>query len=181
MSTNKLVTSLKEKKVGLEKEIMSKVNSGGITMKPKWYFVAGSVFIIFGTIAATVAAVFLINLTIFLIKRQGPGYGKLAMMLESFPFWIPILAVLGIGVGILLLRKYDFSYKKNFFVVAAGFIASVVIAGFVIDRLGLNDIWSRRGLMKGFYQRIENQDNVFPNSPGKGSFQNGRGNGYNRN
>ena len=53
-----------------------------------------------------------------------------------------------------------------------GFIATVAIAGFVIDGLGLNDIWSRGGLMKGFYQRIENQ--------GKGGLQNGKGNGYNR-
>ncbi|KKR43062.1 MAG: hypothetical protein UU51_C0006G0039 [Microgenomates group bacterium GW2011_GWC1_41_20] len=163
MSTNK---------IDIEKEVMSRVTSGEIAMKPRWYFVAGSVFMLLGTIAAAVAVAFLINLTIFLIKKQGPGYGRLAIMFESFPFWIPILAILGIGIGILLLRKYDFSYKKNFLLMIIGFIATVAIAGFVIDGLGLNDIWSRGGLMKGFYQRIENQ--------GKGGLQNGKGNGYNR-
>ena len=163
MSTNK---------IDIEKEVMSRVTSGEIAMKPRWYFVAGSVFMLLGTIAAAVAVAFLINLTIFLIKKQGPGYGRLAIMFESFPFWIPILAILGIGVGILLLRKYDFSYKKNFLLMIIGFIATVAIAGFVIDGLGLNDIWSRGGLMKGFYQRIENQ--------GKDGLQNGKGNGYNR-
>ena len=163
MSTNK---------IDIEKEVMSRVTSGEIAMKPRWYFVAGSVFVLLGTIAAAVAVAFLINLTIFLIKKQGPGYGRLAIMFESFPFWIPILAILGIGIGILLLRKYDFSYKKNFLLMIIGFIATVAIAGFVIDGLGLNDIWSRGGLMKGFYQRIENQ--------GKGGLQNGKGNGYNR-
>jgi len=163
MSTNK---------IDIEKEVMSRVTSGEIAMKPRWYFVAGSVFMLLGTIAAAVAVAFLINLTIFLIKKQGPGYGRLAIMFESFPFWISILAILGIGVGILLLRKYDFSYKKNFLLMIIGFIATVAIAGFVIDGLGLNDIWSRGGLMKGFYQRIENQ--------GKDGLQNGKGNGYNR-
>ena len=163
MSTNK---------IDIEKEVMSRVTSGEIAMKPRWYFVAGSVFVLLGTIAAAVAVAFLINLIIFLIKKQGPGYGRLAIMFESFPFWIPILAILGIGIGILLLRKYDFSYKKNFLLMIIGFIATVAIAGFVIDGLGLNDIWSRGGLMKGFYQRIENQ--------GKGGLQNGKGNGYNR-
>ena len=163
MSTNK---------IDIEKEVMSRVTSGEIAMKPRWYFVAGSVFMLLGTIAAAVAVAFLINLIIFLIKKQGPGYGRLAIMFESFPFWIPILAILGIGIGILLLRKYDFSYKKNFLLMIIGFIATVAIAGFVIDGLGLNDIWSRGGLMKGFYQRIENQ--------GKGGLQNGKGNGYNR-
>ncbi|OGM83480.1 hypothetical protein A2434_03040 [Candidatus Woesebacteria bacterium RIFOXYC1_FULL_41_14] len=163
MSTNK---------IDIEKEVMSRVTSGEIAMKPRWYFVAGSVFMLLGTIAAAVAVAFLINLIIFLIKKQGPGYGRLAIMFESFPFWIPILAILGIGIGILLLRKYDFSYKKNFLLMIIGFIATVAIAGFVIDGLGLNDIWSRGGLMKGFYQRIENQ--------GKDGLQNGKGNGYNR-
>lgn len=135
---------------------MSRVTSGRIAMKPKWYFAVGSVLMLFGTIAASVAAAFLINLTVFLIKKQGPGYGKLTLMLESFPFWIPVLAILGIGAGILLLRKYDFSYKKNFLVMIIGFIASVVIAGFVIDALGLNNILSHRGPMRGFYQQMEN-------------------------
>jgi len=164
MSTNK---------INFEREVMSQVSSGKIAMKPKWYFVAGSAFMLLGVVAMAVATAFLVNLTIFLFKKQGPGYGKLTMMLESFPIWIPILAILGIGVGIVLLKKYDFSYKKNFFIMIIGFIASVVIAGFVIDALGLNDIWSRRGLMKGFYQQIENQE--------KDGLQKGRGNGYNRN
>ena len=164
MSTNK---------INFEKEVMSKVASGKITMKPKWYFVAGSIFMLLGVVAMAVATTFLINLTIFLVRKQGPGYGKLTMMFESFPIWIPILAILGIGVGIMLLRKYDFSYKKNFFVMIVGFIASVIIAGFVIDRLARNDIWSKGRLMKGFYQQIEHQ--------GAGGLQNGRGNGYNRN
>lgn len=160
---------------------MSKVISGKIAMKPKWYFVMGSTLIFIGTIAAAVVAAFLINLTIFLFKKQGPGYGKLTMMFENFPFWIPALAILGIGVGIFSLRKYDFSYKKNFLAIIIGFIASIIIAGFVIDALGLNNVWSKRGLMKGFYQQIENRNVVSPNGPGKGVLQNGRGNGYNRN
>ena len=164
---------MSKNKIDFEKEIMSRVASGKITMKPRWYFVAGSVFMVFGTVAMAVVASFLINLTIFLIKKQGPGYGKLTIMFESFPFWIPVLAILGIGFGIFFLRKYDFSYKKNFFVIIIGFIASVVIAGFVIDSLGLNDIWSKGCFMKGFYQQIEKQ--------GNGGLQNGMGNGYNRN
>jgi len=146
---------MSKNKINFEKEIMSRVSSGEIAMKPKWYFVTGSIFMLLGTIATAVATVFLINLTIFLFRKQGPGYGKLTMMFESFPFWIPILAILGIGIGILLLRKYDFSYKKNFIAIIVGFIASTIIAGFAIDRLGLNDVWSHGKTMRGFYQQME--------------------------
>jgi len=175
MSKNKKVTPKEQKRANFEKEVMSKVTSGQITMKPKWYFVLGSVFSIAGIAALSVASVFLVNIIVFSLRKHGPmGQWKLEAMLESFPLWIPTLAILGITLGIWLLKKYDFSYKKNFFVIIVGFIASIIIAGFVVDQLGLNDIWSKRGMMRKFYQGIENQENIIPNGPGKGNMQNGR-------
>ena len=173
MSTNKKITLKENQETGLEKEVMSKIASGEVVMKPKWYFITGSFFMLFGTIALTVAAIFLINLTIFFIKKQGPGYGKIMLMFNNFPIWIPILAVIGIGVGILLLRKYDFSYKKNFSLIVFGFVASIIIAGFAIDALGLNDVWSKRGPIRNLYQGMEYRNN--------GPIQNIRGGRYNRN
>jgi len=76
---------------------------------------------VLGVFATMVATSFLINLTIFLIKKQGPGYGRITMMFESLPIWIPFLAILGVGIGIIILRKYDFSYKKNFVAIIIGF------------------------------------------------------------
>jgi len=182
MSKNKKIISNKHKEINFEKEIMSKVASGRISMKPKWYFVLGSFFSIVGLIAFSIMSVFLVNIILFLLRKHGPmGQWRIEMMLESFPIWIPVLAVLSIFMGIWLLNKYDFSYKKNFSTIILGFIASIVIAGFFIDQMGLNDVWSRKGMMRNFYQRIENKESIFPNSSGKGIIQNGRGNGYNKN
>ncbi|NMC59785.1 MAG: hypothetical protein GYA51_10455 [Candidatus Methanofastidiosa archaeon] len=172
---------MSKNKIDFEKEIMLQVSSGKITMKPKWYFVAGSVFMFLGVFATMVATSFLINLTIFLIKKQGPGYGRITMMFESLPIWIPFLAILGVGIGIIILRKYDFSYKKNFVAIIIGFIASMIIAGFFIDKLGLNNVWSRKGVMKGFYQQLERRSGVFPAGFKKDDMQNCKGNGYNKN
>ena len=179
MSKNKKITSSRHQKVNFEKEIMSKVSSGRISMKPKWYFVLGSLFSIVGLVALGIMSVFLVNIILFLLRKHGPmGQWRIEIMLESFPVWIPILAFLSIFMGIWLLNKYDFSYKKNFLIVIVGFIASIVVAGFIIDRMGLNDIWSRKGMMRKFYQMIEKRESSFPNSSGKGIIQNGRGNGY---
>jgi hypothetical protein len=65
---------------------------------------------------------------------------------------MPVLAILGMVIGIWLLRKYDFSYKINFKLLIIGLIASVIIAGWVIDATGLNDYWLHRGQGKGFGQ-----------------------------
>ena len=182
MSKNKIITSKKHQEVDLGKEVMSKVTSGQITMKPKWYFVLGSVLSITGLASLSVVSVFLVNIILFLVRKHGPmGQWRLEAMIDGFPWWIPASAILGIAVGIWLLKKYDFSYKKNFVVIIVGFILSMIVAAILIDQLGLNDIWARRGMMRKFYQGIESQENITPNNQDKGNLQNGQGYRYFRN
>lgn len=152
----------KIKKVNLEKQIMEQVKSGRVVMKPKWYFIAGSILSVFSFSVLTIASIFLINIILFLLRPHGPmGQLKFEMMVSRFPWWIPVVAVAGLFVGVWLLKQYDFSYKKNFNLIIIGFIASVLVAGFLINSLGLNEFWLKRGgTMKRFYQNIERQENV---------------------
>lgn len=164
------------KKLNLEKEVMSKVTSGRITMKPKWYFIIGSAFSIAGLAGLSVGSIFLVNIISFLLRKHGPmGQWRLETMINSFPWWIPVLTISGIIGGVWLLKKYDFSYKKNFPLIIAGFIVSIIIAGFIIDRLELNEIWSRKRMMRKFYRQIENRESIFPNSPKRENGQSGNG------
>jgi hypothetical protein len=164
--------TLKTPSVDLEKTIMAKVKSNEISMKPRWYFVVGSLLTVVGLVGFSIGAVFLTNLTLFLLKRHGPmGQWRLQQLLTSFPLWIPILALIGIVLGIWMLQKYDFSYKKNFWLIILGFIISVVFTAFVIDQLGLNDIWSRQGPMRRFYQQVEGQNSTVPRGSGQGQGQ----------
>lgn len=164
--------------VDFEHTIMTKVKSNEISMKPRWYFVLGSLSLMLGFVGFSIGAVFLTNLTFFLYRRHGPmGEWRLQHLLTSFPWWVPMLAVLGLVLGVLQLRKYDFSYKKNFSLIILGFIFSVLLAAFVIDQLGLNDIWSRQGPMRRFYQQIEEQNSIVPKVSGQGQGQ-GRGRFY---
>lgn len=141
---------------------MAKVKSNEISIKPRWYFVAGSLLTIAGLVGFSLGAVFLTNLTLFLLRRHGPmGQWRLEIMLNSFPWWIPVLAIAGLVLGVRLLKKYDFSYKKNFWLIIGGFIVSIILAAFLLDYLGLNDSWSRQGPMRRFYQQIEGQGRRF--------------------
>lgn len=151
-----------------EKIIMAKVKSNEISMKPRWYFMLGSLLMVVGLAGFGIGAIFLTNLTLFLLRRHGPiREWKLQAIISGFPLWIPILAIVGITVGIWFLRKYDFSYKKNFWLIVIGFIVSVILAAFILDYSGLNDMWSRQGPMKRFYQQIEGQNS---NSPKRNRF-----------
>lgn len=171
-------TEINKTKSDMEKIVMKKIKAEEIKMKPKWLFVLGSIFAMAGLVGLTVGAIFLTNLTIFLIKKRGPGYGRLDLMLESFPIWVPALAILGIIFGIWMLKKYDFSYKKNFLLIILAFITSVVMGGLLVNQLGLNNIWSHQGPMRRFYQQFENQEGNFPRGQGRGRMQNNQNNGY---
>ncbi len=162
MPKNKKLISFKSKKIDFEKEVMSKVDLGEIIMRPKWYFLAGSILMFLGLIGLGMGAIFLINLILFLIRRHGlMGQWRLEIILNSFPLWIPILAVLAIAAGIWLLRNYDFSYKKNFILIIIVFISSIIISAWLVDSLGVNEAWSRRGPMRKFYQQLELKNSNF--------------------
>jgi nicotinamide riboside transporter PnuC len=166
MSKSKKITPTKQKKTDFEKEVMTKIKRGEITMKPKWFFVVGSLMAGAGLVGASIGAIFLVNLTLFILRKRGPGIMRLELMLTSFPWWIPLLAIIGIVAGIWLLKKYDFSYKKNFLLIIAVFISSIAIAAWFIDYLGLNETWSRHSPTRKFYQQFERQDNNFPQGRG---------------
>lgn len=125
-------------------------------MKPRCYFWFGSALLFSALIGFSLVAVFLINLTIFSLRQHGPmGQWRLELMLASFPWWLPPLVVFGAAGGIYLLKKYDFSYRKNFLFIVLGFILAIVTTAYLIDHFGFNEAWSRRGSMRRFYRQIE--------------------------
>lgn len=152
----------------VEETVMEKIRSGKVSMKPRWYFIAGSLLMSLGVLGISIGAIFLTNISIFLLRQHGPmGEWKLQLMLNSFPWWIPILAVIGIVIGIILLKRYDFSYKRNFRIIMLFFITLVILSALLIDILGLNDTWFRQGPMRGFYQSIETNESHSPLRKGK--------------
>lgn len=155
----------------LEKAIMTKIITGSINMKPRWFFVLGSSSMIIGLAASSIGAIFLMNIIFFSLRQHGPmGEWRLQLMMESFPWWVLLLAIGGIVSGIYLLKKYDFSYKKNFTLITGVFIIALILAAFLINLTGINDLWSRQGPMRGFYQRYSpssRQDLSIPTYRGK--------------
>lgn len=146
----------------LQEDVMKRIREGKIKMKPKWYFVVGSFMAFIGLVGLSILAIFLINIVFFLFRKRGPGIVRLEMMFSTFPWWVVFLAIVSILVAVLLLKRYDFSYKKNFWLVVLIFIASIFLAAWVIDYFGINETWSRHGPMRRFYQQIEGKGNAGP-------------------
>jgi magnesium-transporting ATPase (P-type) len=149
----------------IAEEIMKKIDMGEIKMRPKGYFIMGSIFTFIGLVSTVVVSTFSIGLIRFSLRSHGPmGQYRFDQILASFPWWTLVLAILGLVLGVWLIRKYDFSYKIKPWLVIVGFILAIIIGGYVIDITGVNDVISRQGPMKGMMKNymLDNDIKISP-------------------
>ncbi|GAB4218711.1 MAG: hypothetical protein Fur009_1010 [Candidatus Microgenomates bacterium] len=141
-------------KQNLKKQILEKIKKGEVKMKPKWYFVLGSLLLFIGFLLATMSSIFIFNLILFLLRTHyGPMYQyRLQMILLNYPWWLILIGFLSIFFGVRLLKEYDFSYKKNFWFLVLGYILIIFLSAYIIDYFNLNRFFTRGGFMKRFYQ-----------------------------
>jgi hypothetical protein len=134
----------------IEQEIMSKIREGKIKMRPRMYFTIGSAMTFIGLIASIATSVFTIGVISFLFRSNGRifGRGKMEYLLSILPWWLPVVAVAGLTIGVYFIRKYDFSYKIDFKKGILVIILAVIFSGWLVDALGFNDLLVRKGLMR---------------------------------
>lgn len=174
---SKIKSKMKNKIQNVETFVMEKIKSGRIKMKPRWYFVVGSLSMVIGLASALTLSAFVFSIFVFSIRTHGPMVAlRYQDLISNFPVWAVATAVMGTVFGIFLLKKYDFSYRSNFLLIAAGFILSVILAGILIDRLGVDSLLIRRGFGQRLYQKY---DGGYRQAPGK--FPEQRGKVYNQN
>lgn len=147
-------------------------------MRPRAYFLMGSIILFLSVVLSVIVVVFLTSLTAFSLRAHGPmGQFRLDQMINIFPWWAPLLAVCGLILGIFLLKKYEFSYKIGLIQIVSAFILAVLLAVFVIYFFKWDDLLFRsqpmRGMMRHYWQdsrefdeyprrRINKQINMLP-------------------
>jgi hypothetical protein len=161
---------MSKKHINITEEVMNTIHDQHIKIRPKLYFILGSVLLFGSLVFSVMSSVFMISLINFSLKTHGPmGQIRFVQLLSSFPWWAPIVAVIGLISGILVLRKYDISYKWNFPLLIVGFILAVLVAGWSIDYFNLDDAWFRQGPMRGIMRQYMQDNSIQP------------GRGFNRN
>jgi len=168
---------MSKNKIDITKEVMSKIESGQVKMRPKWMFVAGTIALVVGVIGAYILSAFLVSIMSFSLRTHGPmGEVRYQQLLDSFPLWAVVLAIAGLVLGVVLLKKFDFSYKKNFIFIILTFVMAVLISGWLADYLGLDRLWSKQGQMRRLYQQYDGKEKVLPwNGDNRLNFGNGVG------
>lgn len=102
----------------LKNNLLKKIKSGEIDMKPRWHFMLKAGLLLFGIVVAALLAIYFLSFTIFFIRQTGlfmtPGLGfyGLSYFILTSP-WLLIGASLGfLLVLYLLVKHYSFSYKQ---------------------------------------------------------------------
>ncbi len=145
--------SKKTKITDIEKSVMKKIKKGEIKMKPKILFILGSILMTIGIIATIIVSIIFLSINIFSLRLHGPLYQtKTLYVFQSLPWWALVIALIGIIGGYFLLKKYDFSYKKNFKLIVIFLVICIIISAYFIDYFNLNNLFLRQPPFRGFYQ-----------------------------
>lgn len=148
---------MSKKKADLAKKVMTQIDKGGVKMRPRLYFVLGSILLGIGLGMAVVLGAFFFNLAFFRLRVHEPlgflwfGQPGLRPFIFTFPWFRLLLAFIFIVLGIILLRRYEISYKKSFLALAISLAILVFTTGFLIDRIGFNEQVRRVPPMQPFY------------------------------
>lgn len=153
-------------KINIEEKIKEKISKDEIKMKPRYYFVLGSLFLALGMLVSFIFSAFFINLISHKIRMLrmaeylpmgGPGR---MMFLQHFPWHFLFIALALLAVGAWLLKNYDISYKRSFLVVLVGITVAIICAGLLVDKMGINRPLQNKPGFRRLY--INSQSAPFP-------------------
>lgn len=145
----------------ITENVMDQIHNGKVKMKPKIYFIIGSILTFVGLVSSFIVSIFLFGLIKFSLRTHGRmSQYRFDELVANFPWWTLVLAIIFLFLGIWLIRKYDFSYKREPWMIILGFVLVVIVSGWVMDMTGLNDRLFQRGLMKGMMQDYHPNRNI---------------------
>ncbi len=155
----------------LSKKVMQEIKRRGVTMRPRLYFVGGSILLGLGLAGAIITSTFFLNLFVFHLRVRGPlaylqlGPPGVLIFMTTFPWAILLVSVVGIAAGLTLLKRYEFSYKKNFLVLAIVLIVVIAVLGFLLERVGFNERVAPHPPLRRFYRGYFDDDFRRPSPP----------------
>ncbi len=138
--------------------VMKKIKSNELKMRPRVYFVMGSMLLGVGIVGVLMMTVLLTGAVFFRLRMgEAMGYlrlGKpgLSFFMRAFPWKVVGLTVVGFLSGSYLLKKHSKAYKVGLGWLVLGAVITVLGLGFLVDKTGVNEKLERRQQLKPLYE-----------------------------
>lgn len=125
--------------------ILDKIKTGEVTMRPRWHFVLKAFLLISGILLAALIAIYLLSFVLFTLHKSGvlfaPQFGWHGVMLFVIASPWMLIGILGIFLLVLylLVSKYSFSYQKPLVYSIVGVVLFVIAVASMIQYYGIHD------------------------------------------
>jgi hypothetical protein len=124
----------------LKNNLIQKIKSGEVDMKPRWHFILKSLLLVFGVITAALIVVYLLSFVLFVLRQSGVGFVPMfgfkgiGIFVMNSP-WLLISSAGIMGIVLLfLIKKYSFSYQRPLVYTTIITIVFVLCGSFVIGQ-----------------------------------------------
>jgi len=127
---------------------MKQIKSGKLKMHSKLYFLFGSILFGFALAFILAFSTFFINLFIFRWRTWGflpPVHWRGWLFL--------LISLASLILANSLLRQSRLGYRKNFLNLIFGLTLGILLAGFLLNKIGLNERLEKNRPLNWFYQK----------------------------
>lgn len=141
---SQFITMNEDKDNEIKKSVLGAIQSGKVTMKPRWHFVLIAALAATGIVILALVLVYLVSFILFALRQSGvlfvPAFGLRGWfaLLRSLP-WILIIAVAAFVVLLeILVRRYAFAYREPLLYSVVGIVVAVIAGGLIIFQTPLH-------------------------------------------
>lgn len=124
----------------LQNNILKKIKSGELDMKPRWHFALKGLLLVLGVVLVTLIGIYLLSFVMFTLRQSGVGfiplYGfrGLSQFVMSSPWLLIALAGAFVVLLQILVSKYSFSYRRPLLYSMIGVVLLVLISSYAIEQ-----------------------------------------------
>lgn len=149
------------------REVMEQIKVQEVKMKPRAYFVLGSMLFGVGIVGVLLITILLTG-AIFFRLRMGEAMGHLrqgmpglVFFVRAFPWKVVLLTIVGFMGGSYMLKRHSKAYKVGLGWLVLGAVVTVIGLGFLIDKTGVNEKLEKRRELKPIYEtRFEGREEM---------------------
>lgn len=129
----------------IKEDILRKIKSGEVAMRPRWYFVLQTCLWSLGLLISFLIAIYLLSFVMFAFRESGImlaplfGFGGIVFLVVNSPWLLISLVLLFMMVLFLLSNHFSFSYRRPLIYSIIGISFLVILISSLLHTVSIHD------------------------------------------